>query len=116
MNAAATDSGTEYSYEVGHRMSYGEGEEKDKKDEVKEESGHTCAEVEIWSPDGVAGYLFTKGVGEHHCDVFIDQDISGKVLLGMDQSSLFIKDLNLGSVGRRLKLWQKIEMRLVARN
>lgn len=57
----------------------------------------------------MAEYLFTKGVEQHHCDVFRGQEISGEVLLGMDQSSLFIKDLNLGSVGRRLKMWQKIK-------
>ncbi|KAL7784376.1 hypothetical protein V8C37DRAFT_395836 [Trichoderma ceciliae] len=105
MNAAATDSGSEYSVAIDHRMSYIQGEETDE----EEDAVHTRAEVEAWSPDDVAEYLFTEGVEKHHCEVFRDQEISGEVLLGMDQSSLFIKDFDLGSVGRRLKTWQKIK-------
>ncbi|KAH6604857.1 hypothetical protein Trco_006564 [Trichoderma cornu-damae] len=104
-NAAATDSGSEYSVAIDHRMSYIQGEETDE----EEDAVHTRAEVEAWSPDDVAEYLFTEGVEKHHCEVFRDQEISGEVLLGMDQSSLFIKDFDLGSVGRRLKTWQKIK-------
>ncbi|PKS07521.1 hypothetical protein jhhlp_006125 [Lomentospora prolificans] len=102
---AATDSGSEYSAPIDHRMSYIQGEETDE----EEDSAHTRAEVEKWNPDQVAEYLFTAGVEKHHCEVFRDQEISGEVLLGMDQSSLFIKALDLGSVGRRLKTWQKIK-------
>lgn len=102
---AATDSGSEYSAPLDHRMSYIQGEETDE----EEDSTHTRAEVEKWNPDEVAEYLFTAGVEKHHCEVFRDQEISGEVLLGMDQSSLFIKALDLGSVGRRLKTWQKIK-------
>lgn len=105
INAAATDSGSEYSVAIDHRMSYIQGEETDE----EEEAVHTRAEVVAWSPDDVAEYLFTEGVEKHHCEVFRDQEISGEVLLGMDQSSLFIKDFDLGSVGRRLKTWQKIK-------
>ncbi|KAL7944674.1 hypothetical protein V8C42DRAFT_353527 [Trichoderma barbatum] len=104
-NAAATDSGSEYSVAIDHRMSYIQGEETDE----EEEAVHSRAEVEAWSPDDVAEYLFTEGVEKHHCEVFRDQEISGEVLLSMDQSSLFIKDFDLGSVGRRLKTWQKIK-------
>ena len=102
---AATDSGSDYSAPIDPRMSYIQGEETDE----EEESVHTRAEVEKWTPDEVAEYLFTAGVEKHHCEVFRDQEISGEVLLGMDQSSLFIKALDLGSVGRRLKTWQKIK-------
>lgn len=104
-NTAATDSGSEYSVAIDHRMSYIQGEETDE----EEEAEHSRAEVEAWSPDDVAEYLFTEGVEKHHCEVFRDQEISGEVLLSMDQSSLFIKDFDLGSVGRRLKTWQKIK-------
>lgn len=100
-----TDSGSEYSAPIDHRMSYIQGEETDE----EEDAVHTRAEVERWSPDDVAEFLFTVGVEKHHCEVFRDQEISGEVLLGMDQSSLFIKALDLGSVGRRLKTWQKIK-------
>ncbi|RDA95863.1 hypothetical protein CP533_5162 [Ophiocordyceps camponoti-saundersi (nom. inval.)] len=102
---APTDSGSEYSAPLDHRMSYIQGEETDE----EEDGFHSRAEVEAWSPDEVADYLFTAGVEKHHCDVFRDQEISGEVLLGMDQSSLFIKAFDLGSVGRRLKTWQKIK-------
>lgn len=99
------DSGSEYSSHIGHRLSYIQGEETDE----EEEGAHSRLEVESWTPDQVAEYLFTSGVEKHHCEVFRDQEISGEVLLGMDQTSLFIKAFDLGPVGRRLKTWQKIK-------
>ncbi|KAG5925672.1 hypothetical protein E4U42_004058 [Claviceps africana] len=101
----SNDSGSEYSMALDHRMSYIQGEETDE----EEDGEHTRAEVESWNADQVAEYLFTSGVEKHHCEVFRDQEISGEVLLGMDQSSLFIKAFDLGSVGRRLKTWHKIK-------
>ncbi|KAL2264821.1 hypothetical protein VTJ83DRAFT_7331 [Remersonia thermophila] len=100
------DSGSEYSSHMGPRVSYIQGEETD---EEEEETMHTRQEVEAWTADQVAEYLFTAGVEKHHCEVFRDQEITGEVLLGMDQTSVFIKALDLGSVGRRLKTWQKIK-------
>ncbi|RYP26567.1 hypothetical protein DL767_007965 [Monosporascus sp. MG133] len=100
-----TDSSSEYSSHVHDRLSYIQGEETDEEEEVP----HTRAEVEAWSADQVAEYLFTAGVEKKHCEVFRDQEIAGEVLLGMDQSSLFLKAFDLGSVGRRLKTWQKIK-------
>lgn len=101
----ATDSSSEYSAPLHDRMSYIQGDETDEEDE----DFHTRPEVESWSADDVAEYLFTSGVEKKHCEVFRDQEISGEVLLGMDQSSLFLKAFDLGSVGRRLKTWQKIK-------
>lgn len=101
----ATDSGSEYSSHMPDRLSYIQGEETDEEEEVS----HTRSEVEAWTADDVAEYLFTTGVEKKHCEVFRDQEISGEVLLGMDQSSLFLKAFDLGSVGRRLKTWQKIK-------
>ncbi|KAI0386726.1 hypothetical protein F5Y04DRAFT_70696 [Hypomontagnella monticulosa] len=101
----ATDSGSEYSSHMPDRLSYIQGEETDE----EEEESHTRSEVESWTADDVAEYLFTAGVEKKHCEVFRDQEISGEVLLGMDQSSLFLKAFDLGSVGRRLKTWQKIK-------
>lgn len=101
-----TDSSSEYSAHLQDRMSYIQGEETD---EEEEEATHTRAEVEAWNADDVAENLFTLGVEKKHCEVFRDQEISGEVLLGMDQSSLFLKAFDLGSVGRRLKTWQKIK-------
>ncbi|KAI5462691.1 hypothetical protein BGZ63DRAFT_403891 [Mariannaea sp. PMI_226] len=106
LRASANDSGSEYSSAaLDHRASYIHGEETDE----EEEGAHSRSEVESWTPDQVAEYLFTSGVEKHHCEVFRDQEISGEVLLGMDQSALFIKALDLGSVGRRLKTWHKIK-------
>ncbi|WYZ41897.1 hypothetical protein EsH8_V_000792 [Colletotrichum jinshuiense] len=105
LRAPPTDSGSEYSAQLDPRMSYIHGEETDE----EEEGMHSRSEVEAWSPDQVAEYLFTVGVEKSHCEVFRDQEITGEVLLGMDQSSLFIKAFELGSVGRRLKTWQKIK-------
>ncbi|TWU71171.1 polar growth protein [Metarhizium rileyi] len=99
------DSGSEYSIPLDHRMSYIQGEETDE----EEDRDHSRSEVESWSADQVAEYLFTVGVEKQHCEVFRDQEITGEVLLGMDQSSLFIKAFDLGSVGRRLKTWHKIK-------
>lgn len=99
------DSGSEYSSHLDHRLSYIQGEETDE----EEDGSHTRLEVEAWTPDQVAEYLFTEGVEKHHCEVFRDQEITGEVLLGMDQTSIFIKAFDLGSVGRRLKTWQKIK-------
>ncbi|KAL3952977.1 hypothetical protein ACCO45_012920 [Purpureocillium lilacinum] len=94
LRAPATDSGSEYSAPLDARMSYIQGEETD---EEEDGAAHTRTEVEAWSPDDVAEHLFTAGVEKHHCEVFRDQEISGEVLLGMDQSSLFIKAFDLGS-------------------
>ncbi|KAH7030771.1 uncharacterized protein B0I36DRAFT_243816 [Microdochium trichocladiopsis] len=102
---AANDSGSEYSSQMPERMSYIQGEETDEEDEDM----HTRQEVVAWTPDQVAEYLFTAGVEKQHCEVFRDQEISGEIILGMDQSSLFLKAFDLGSVGRRLKTWQKIK-------
>ncbi|TQV93921.1 hypothetical protein V2A60_003922 [Cordyceps javanica] len=99
------DSGSEYSAPLDHRMSYIRGEETDEEEDIS----HTRQEVQAWSADQVAEYLFEAGVEKQHCEVFRDQEISGEVLLGMDQSSLFIKAFDLGSVGRRLKTWHKIK-------
>lgn len=102
---SGNDSGSEYSSRVDHRMSYIQGEETDE----EEEGIHSRSEVLNWSADDVAEYLFTIGVEKHHCEVFRDEEITGEVILGMDQTSVFIKSLDLGSVGRRLKTWQKIK-------
>ena len=101
----ANDSGSEYSSHLDQRMSYINGEETDE----EEDALHSREEVMVWNPDQVAEYLFTAGVESKHCEVFRDQEITGDVLLGMDQTSVFLKEFDLGSVGRRLKTWQKIK-------
>ena len=105
LRMGTNDSESEYSSHLDARMSYIQGEETDE----EEEGAHTRAEILAWTADDVAEYLFTSGVEKHHCEVFRDQEITGEVLLGMDQTSLFIKAFDLGPVGRRLKTWQKIK-------
>ncbi len=101
------DSASDYSSHLPdhHRLSYITGHETD-----DEEQGPVSeAEVARWSPQQVGEYLRRVGVQESHCETFVEQEITGDVLLGMDQASLFIKEFDLGSIGRRLRTWQAIK-------
>lgn len=100
------DSSSEYSSHLDHRLSYIHGEETD---EEEQEDVFEEEEVSKWTPNEVAAYLSSVGVEPKHCEVFREQDISGDVLLEMEQTSVFIKEFDLGSVGRRLKTWQKVK-------
>ena len=104
-NGGKRSSGNTWSAHSLHRASYIAGHETDEEDE----HAHTEQEVMVWSADRVAEYLQDHGVEQAHCDVFRDQEITGEVALAMDQSSVFIKEFELGSVGRRLKTWHKIK-------
>ena len=86
------------------RFSYIAGHETDE----EENHLHTEEEVTAWTPERVAEYLEDNGVEKPHCEIFKEQEISGEVLLAMEQSSIFLKEFELGSVGRRLKTWHKI--------
>lgn len=101
---AVNDSGSEYSNQE-HRLSYVAGSD----DEGESNGQLSEKDVASWSPARVAEYLLNAGVEKSHCDVFQEQEFSGEVLLGMDQSSIFLKELELGPIGRRLKTWQKIK-------
>ena len=99
------DSGSEYSSFIDHRISYIAGQETD------EEENNLLSEREVmaWGPRQVAEHLEDMGVESRHCDVFREQDISGEVLLAMDQATIFMKEFNLGLVGQRLRTWHKIK-------
>lgn len=97
--------GSVYSAQQQYRRSYIAGTETDE----EEHQLHTEEEVMSWGPDRVAEYLEDNGVEKSHCNVFRDQEISGEVLLAMDQNSLFIKEFELGAIGRRLRTWHKIK-------
>lgn len=99
------DSGSEYSSHLDHRLSYINGHETDE----EEQEAHTENEIIRWTPAQVAEYLQEMGVERRHCEVFREQEISGEVLLGMDQASIFIPEFDLGLVGRRLRTWHKIK-------
>ena len=103
--AGMTDSGSEYSSHLGNRLSYIAGHETDE----EERDSHSEEEVMSWTPAQVAEYLREVGVERRHCDVFREQDISGEVLLAMDQTTIFLKEFDLGLVGRRLRTWHKIK-------
>jgi hypothetical protein len=99
------DSGSEYSNHIDHRLSYIRGQETDE----EEREFHSENEVMTWSADRVAEGLKEIGVESRHCEVFREQEITGEVLLAMDQASIFMKEFDLGLVGRRLRTWQKIK-------
>ena len=99
------DSGSEYSNHIDHRLSYIRGHETDE----EEREFHTESEVMTWSPEQVAESLKDIGVELRHCEVFREQEITGEVLLAMDQASIFMKEFDLGLVGRRLRTWHKIK-------
>ncbi len=99
------DSGSEYSSQLDHRLSYITGIETDE----EEQNIHTREEVLSWTPAQVSEYLNDIGVEKRHCDIFQEQEISGEVLLGIDQPTIFMKELDLGLVGRRLRTWHKIK-------
>jgi hypothetical protein len=92
------DSSSEYS------MSYINGEETD-----EEESSHGEEEVAVWTADQVADYLSSVGVEQKHCEYFREQEITGDVLLAMDQDTILHPQFDIGPVGRRLKMWTKIK-------
>ncbi|KAB8446252.1 hypothetical protein FH972_025234 [Carpinus fangiana] len=100
------DTTSEYSANHSEsRLSYIQGSES----EAEEEAAPTEKQVMQWSPHRVAEYLEDNGVERRHCDVFIEQELSGEVILAMDQATLFMKELDLGPIGRRLKTWQRIK-------
>ena len=94
-----------YSNQPRNRASFIAGHETDE----EEHNMHTEAEVSSWSAQRVAEYLDDIGVEKSHCDAFLEQEISGDVLLAMEQSSVFMKEFELGPVGRRLRTWHKIK-------
>ena len=99
------DSGSEYSNHIDHRLSYIRGHETDE----EERESHSESEIMTWSPGQVAEGLKNIGVELRHCEVFREQEITGEVLLAMDQASIFMKEFDLGLVGRRLRTWHKIK-------
>ena len=99
------DSGSEYSSHIDQRLSYIAGHETDE----EERQLHTRKEVIAWSPSQVAEGLRSLGVEGRHCDFFRQQEITGEILLEMDQETFFMPALDLGVVGRRLRTWHKIK-------
>ncbi|EAW11419.1 putative polarized growth protein (Boi2) [Aspergillus clavatus NRRL 1] len=99
------DSSSEYSNHLDHRVSYIRGHETDE----EEENQPTEAEVRSWNAAETSKHLRELGVEEKHCDIFQEQEITGDVLLDMDQDFLFMKEFDFGVMGRRLKTWHKVK-------
>ena len=67
----------------------------------EEDSGRlTEAEVKSWDHKQTASYLRNIGVDSRHCAIFEDQEISGDVLLDMDQSFIYMKEYDFGVMGK----------------
>lgn len=98
------DSASEYSSNFESGVSYVAGPETDdEEDEMLSE-----ANVKRWSPRETANHLRQIGIDSKHCDIFEEQEISGDVLLEMDQEFIHMKEYNFGVMGRRLRTWHKI--------
>jgi hypothetical protein len=101
----ANDSASEYSSTFEHRMSYINGHETDE----EEEKQPAEEDVRRWNPSETAKHLRQLGIESKHCDIFEEQEITGDVLLDMDQDFLFMKEFDFGVMGRRLKTWHKVK-------
>ncbi|KAK2797978.1 polar growth protein [Onygenales sp. PD_10] len=99
------DSGSEYSSHIDHRMSYIPGAETDE----EEEAGHSESTIRSWDHRQTSQHLRELGVDAKHCDIFEEQEITGDVLLEMDQEFIYMKEFNFGVMGRRLKTWHIIK-------
>ncbi|KAJ6021859.1 hypothetical protein N7540_007363 [Penicillium herquei] len=99
------DSGSEYSSHISHRLSYINGHETD------EEEGEALTEEDVrrWNQIETANHLRSLGVDHKHCDIFENEEITGEVLLEMNQDFLFMKEFDFGVMGKRLKTWHKIK-------
>lgn len=102
---AMTDSGSEYSTHVDNRLSYIHGHETDE----EEENQPTEEQIRNWDHVETARQLRNLGVEPKHCDIFEEQEITGDVLLDMDQEFIFMKEFDFGVMGKRLKTWHKIK-------
>jgi hypothetical protein len=101
--SAGNDSESEYSSHVDRRPSHVGGSETDDGEEKL-----TVDQVRYWDHKQTADHLRGLGVDSRHCDIFEEQEITGDVLLDMDQSFIYMKEYDFGVMGRRLKTWHKI--------
>ena len=98
------DSDSEYSSHLDRQSSFLAGPDTD-----DEENGHLSKEeVSQWDSKQTASHLRSLGMDPKHCDIFEEQEITGDVLLEMDQSFIYMKEFDFGVMGKRLKTWHKI--------
>ncbi|KAL2812869.1 hypothetical protein BJX63DRAFT_421574 [Aspergillus granulosus] len=99
------DSASEYSSHLDHRMSYINGQETDE----EEGNQHSEEQVRKWGVEETVKHLRVLGLDEKHCEIFEEQEITGDVLLDMNQDFIMMKEFDFGVMGRRLKTWHKIK-------
>jgi PH domain/SAM domain (Sterile alpha motif) len=97
------DSESEYSSHLD-RVSFLAGPETEDEDS----GAFSKEEVSRWDQKQTADHLRSLGVDSRHCDIFEEQEITGEVLLDMDQSFIQMKEFDFGVMGKRLKTWHKI--------
>jgi SAM domain (Sterile alpha motif) len=68
----------------------------------------TADEVRGWDQKQTADHLRQRGVDPQHCDIIEQQEITGDVLLEMDQNSIISQQFDFGVMGKRLKTANKI--------
>jgi SAM domain (Sterile alpha motif) len=75
-----------------------------------ERQGNALTETEVrgWDHRQAADHLRQIGVDSRHCEVLEEHEITGDVLLGMNQESIFSQNFDFGVMGKRLKTSQKI--------
>jgi SAM domain (Sterile alpha motif) len=72
-------------------------------------SRHSAEQVRNWDHVETARQLRDLGVEAKHCDIFEQQEITGEVLLEMDQTFILMDKFDFGVMGRRLKTWHEIK-------
>lgn len=97
------DSESDYSTHLD-RQSFVSGPETDEEDNDTLDE----ATVRSWDHIQTASYLEHIGLDPAHCQIFKEQEITGDVLLDMDQSFINMKEYDFGVMGRRLKTWHKV--------
>ena len=100
---ARDDSESDYSSHLDRR-SFVAGPETDEEDNAEYDE----ATVRSWDHVAVAHHLKEIGIEPKHCNIFKEQEISGDVLLDMDQNFIYMKDFDFGVMGKRLKTWHKV--------
>ncbi len=68
----------------------------------------TAAKVRGWDREQTAEHLRQIGVDRRQCKILEEKQVSGDVLLKMNQKSILSQYLDSGLMGQRLKTWQKI--------
>ena len=68
---------------------------------------YSVDEVSQWTPAEVATYLRSRKVNPTTCDKFEEQEVTGAIMMQLQMPDL--KELDLGSFGKRFEAWKEIE-------